>query len=221
MARQTVVPSFKPPSEWSTAQVLNLLVKVSLLGLLLFAVLNPDMQQFEGKAMTGRALTYPIAVIIVPIGWYLLHRSRPHLEYPHVLDMLLGLPFLIDTLGNALDMYDSITWWDDVNHFVNWAILAAAFGQLLLRFDYGRWTMAALMIGFGSVSGVTWEIAEYFTFVRGGPEEGTAYTDTLGDLALDLGGAVVAAVVIAWLLNPHVREQAGIAGNSGSSFPQP
>jgi hypothetical protein len=220
MARKLVAPSTVLPARWSSGLALNLLVKVSLIGLLLFAVLNPDMQQFEGKAMTGRALTYPIAVIIVPIGWYLLHRRRPHLEYPHV-DMLLGLPFLIDTLGNALDMYDSITWWDDVNHFGNWAILAAAFGQLLLRFDYGRWTMAALMIGFGSVSGVIWEIAEYFTFVRGGPEERTAYTDTLGDLALDLGGAVLAAVVIAWLLNPRAREQAGIADNSGSSSLQP
>jgi hypothetical protein len=202
---------------WSVAFWLNMAVKVALVGLLLFAVLNQDMQQFQGKAMTGRALTYPIAIIVVPIVFWLLRRSRPGLVYPHVLDMLLGLPFLIDTAGNALDLYDTIDWWDDANHFVNWAILCAAFGQLLLRFPYGRWTMAALIVGFGSVSGVIWEIAEYFTFVRGGPEEATAYTDTLGDLSLDLGGAVVAAWVTAWLLSRPAFEAAGSADKRGLS----
>ena len=199
---------------------INLAVKIALLGLLLFAVLNPDMQQFQGKAMTGRALTYPISVLIVPLAWYALGRSRPGLAYPHLLDALLALPFLIDTAGNALDLYDSITWWDDLNHFVNWAILCAAFGQLLLRFRHDRWTMAGLIVGFGSVSGVIWEIAEYFTFVRGGAEEATAYTDTLGDLALDLGGALVAAWVTAWILLPKARA-VGNVGNSDLSGPQP
>jgi hypothetical protein len=166
--------------------------------------------------MTGRALTYPIAIIVVPIAFWLIRRSHPDIAYPHVLDMLLGLPFLIDVTGNALDLYDTITWWDDANHFGNWAILCAAFGQLLLRFRYGKWTMAGLIVGFGSVSGVVWEIAEYFTFVRGGPEEATAYTDTLGDLALDLGGAVVAAWITAWVLLPR-SEEAGTAGRRGSS----
>jgi hypothetical protein len=201
----------------STSFWLNMAVKVALVGLLLFAVLNQDMQQFQGKAMTGRALTYPIAIIIVPVVFWLLRRSGPGLGYPHLLDMLLALPFLIDTAGNALDLYDTIDWWDDANHFVNWAILCAAFGQLLLRFPYGRWTMAGLIVGFGSVSGVIWEIAEYFTFVRGGPEEATAYTDTLGDLSLDLGGAVVAAWVTAWLLNRPKLEAAGSADKRGLS----
>ena len=126
----------------SWPMVLNLGVKIALVGLLLFAVLNPDMQQFQGKAMTGRALTYPIAIVIVPIGWWILHRSRPNLAYPHILDMLLGLPFLIDTAGNALDLYDSIDWWDDLNHFVNWAILMCRVRSATPSFSVrasGRW----------------------------------------------------------------------------------
>jgi hypothetical protein len=42
-----------------------------------------------------------------------------------------------------------------------------------------------------------WEFLEYFTFVRGGPEEATAYRDTLGDLALGLAGSCLAALVTA------------------------
>ena len=79
--------------------------------------------------MVARALLYPISALIVPVVWWLRGRPRP---YPYALDILLVLPFLIDVAGNAANLYDTIEWWDDLNHFVNWAILVAAFGQLLL-----------------------------------------------------------------------------------------
>jgi hypothetical protein len=72
--------------------------------------------------------------------------------YPFAADILVVLPFLIDTIGNALDLYDTIDWWDDANHFVNWALLSG--------------TLAA-----------------------------TAYTDTLGDMALGLSGSTLTATI--------------------------
>ena len=46
------------------------------------------------------------------------------------------------------------------------------------------------------MSAIAWELAEYVTFVRFSSELATAYTDTLGDLALGtLGGALGAAIV--------------------------
>lgn len=96
---------------------------------------------------------------------------------------------------------DSITWWDDANHFVNWGLLVAGFGQLLVRLPVGRLEAAGLAVGFGGVTAVLWEFGEYFAFIRDSPELETAYTDTLGDLALGLTGSVVAAVVtvtVAW-----------------------
>jgi hypothetical protein len=173
-------------------------VKAALLGLLLLAVLRPDLPQFEGKAMTGRALTYPIAALVVPLAWWLYGRKRSD-RYPYALDILLTLPFLIDVAGNALDLYDSIDWWDDANHFVNWGLLTAAFGQLLVRLPVGRLAAVGLMVGFGATTAVLWEFAEYFTFIRDSPEEQTAYEDTLGDLALGLTGSVVVALVTARL----------------------
>jgi hypothetical protein len=167
-----------------------------LIGLLLLAVLRPDLPQFEGKAMTGRALTYPLAAIIVPAAWWLFARGSP---YPYGVDICLVLPFLIDVVGNALDLYDSIDWWDDLNHFVNWGILTTAFGLLLLRFALGRLNMAALMVGFGAVTAILWELGEYLSFIRGGPEEKTAYTDTLGDLSLGLAGSTVSALLVSGL----------------------
>jgi hypothetical protein len=186
----------RPPLFW-----LDAAVKAALLGLLLLAVVRPDLPQFEGKAMTGRALAYPVATVIVPAAWWIVRRRRGRaVDYPYVLDILLVLPFLIDVLGNALDLYDSIDWWDDLNHFVNWGLLTAAFGQLLIRLPLVRWTVWGLAVGFGAVTAILWEFGEYVTFIRNSPELETAYTDTLGDLALGLAGTTLAATVTALLL---------------------
>jgi hypothetical protein len=182
---------------------LDLAVKAALIGLLLFGVFS-GLERFEGKAMTGRALTYPLAVVVAPLAWWIVSRRRP-IEYPYALDILLGLPFLIDTAGNALDLYDTIEWWDDANHFVNWGLLTAAFGQLLVRLPVGPWVAAGLCLGFGAVTAVLWEFAEYWTFIRDSAELETAYTDTLGDLALGLTGSAIAAVVTGWLVSRRGR----------------
>ena len=183
------------------ALALDLVVKAALVGLLLFAVARPDLPQFAGKGIAGRALTYPIAALIVPIAWWAVrHRRGRSVAYPYALDVLLVLPFLIDTAGNAANLYDTIDWWDDANHFVNWGILVAAFGQLLLRLPVGRVELAALAIGFGAVTAVLWEFGEYLMFIRDNEAElRTAYTDTLGDLALGLAGSVVAGTATALL----------------------
>ena len=112
------------------------------------------------------------------------------------------LPFLIDVVGNALDLYDSIDWWDDLNHFVNWGILTTAFGLLLIRLPLGRLNIAGLMVGFGAVTAVLWEFAEYFTFIRGGPEEADGLHGHARRPALGLSGSAVAArahrVTVLW-----------------------
>jgi hypothetical protein len=185
----------------------NLALKAALVSLLLFSALS-GLERFEGKAMTGRALTYPLAAVIVPAVWWYLRRRRPGLAYPYALDILLVLPFLIDVAGNALDLYDTVGWWDDANHFVNWGLLTAAFGQLLVRLPVGPWVAGGLALGFGAVTAVLWEFAEYFAFIRDSPEEETAYTDTLGDLALGLSGSAIAALVTAWLVSRRGRAAA-------------
>jgi hypothetical protein len=201
--------------------VLTLAVKAALIGLLLLAVVRPDLPQFEGKAMTGRALTYPLAAIVVPVGWWIVCRRRGRrVPYPYALDILLVLPFLIDVAGNALDLYDSISWWDDLNHFVNWGILVAAFSQLLLRLPVGRLELASLAVGFGAVTAILWEFAEYWTFIRNSSELETAYTDTLGDLALGLSGSVVAAVLTATLLWHGTAEVRIYSSSSSASSEQ-
>ena len=179
---------------------LDIAIKVALIALLVHAVLNPDLQQYSGKAMLGRALTYPIVVFLVPVVWWIRFRTRP---YPVVVDLLITAPFLIDVAGNALDWYDSIWWWDDINHFVNWMLITAAVALVLRTSGLGRLNCFCLAVGFAAVSAILWEFAEYITFIRFSSELETAYTDTLGDLLLgSLGGAVGAAIV--GLTSPRV-----------------
>lgn len=193
---------------------LNLAIKAALVGLLIFAVVRDDLPQFQGKAMVGRAVIYPISALLVPVVWRLAKRRKPGgIAYPHLLDILLVLPFLIDVSGNALNLYDTISWWDDLNHLVNWGILSSAFGQLLLRLPVGRLSTAGLVAGFGAVTAILWELAEYFTFVRNSPELQTAYKDTLGDLTLGTLGSILAGILAAWLLWPRFHPPAASPAN--------
>lgn len=174
--------------------VLDVAVKVATMALLVWAVANPELPQFTGKAFTGRAVAYPIALLLLPLGWWLFGRSR--VAYPVVADILFGLPFLIDVAGNALDLYDTIDWWDDANHFVNWGLHTSAVALLLRAGVWGYWTRVALAFGWAVTSAVLWELAEYVTFVPNSPEAATAYADTLLDLALGMVGGAIAAVAV-------------------------
>jgi hypothetical protein len=174
--------------------------------LLLVAVARPDLPQFAGKAMAGRAIGYPLAVLVVPAVWWLVNRRLP-VSYPYDVDILITLPFLIDVAGNAADLYDSIDWWDDANHFVNWALLTLGMARLLTRLPLERSVVAGLTVGFGATTAIVWEYLEYVTFIRNSPELDTAYTDTLLDLALGLSGSVVAAVLATTVLWPHRRRE--------------
>ena len=63
--------------------------------------------------------------------------------------------------------------------------------------------MFGLVLGFGAVTHILWELAEYLTFIRGGPEEATAYTDTLGDLTLSLTGSLIGALIVTLFARPR------------------
>ena len=177
-----------------TLLVLDVAAKLALFVLLLHAVANPELPQYAEKAMTARAVAYPFAVLALPAAWALFWRRRP---FPVVSDLLVTSVFLIDTVGNALDLYDSIDWWDDANHFGNWILLAAAFVALGWPQRATYLTRVALGAGVGAMAAIVWELLEYVTFVPGSAEAATAYRDTLGDLGLGLMGAFVGASIAA------------------------
>ena len=101
-----------------------------------------------------------------------------------------------DILGNRLDLYDRISWFDDWMHFMNVGLLAAAVVLLTMHRTTGLLAVLERALALGSTAAIGWEIAEYFAFISGSSERRFAYADTLGDLGLGVLGAVVAAVVV-------------------------
>ena len=181
--------------------LLNIGVKVALILLLLHAVVFPDLPQYVGKGIGSRLLLYPLSGIVVPFIWLALGNRRSHIRYPQTIDICVVLPFLLDTAGNAANLYDTIAWWDDVMHFVTWIPWVTAAGLALRYCALGRINTGALTVGFGAVTHILWEIGEYFAFVQGNPSElSTAYRDTIGDLLFSLSGSVLGGVLIATVL---------------------
>jgi hypothetical protein len=173
----------------------NIGIKALLIALLLFSTFS-GLERFDGKAMAARALTYPIAALIVPAVWRLRGQPRP---YPHLVDALVVLPFVIDTAGNVLDLY-SLWWFDDVAHFLNWTILVSAFALALRRTALAVVAVWGLAVGFGAATEILWELGEYGVMKLGSSGLQLTYEDTIGDLALGGCGTLLGAtlVSVAW-----------------------
>jgi hypothetical protein len=180
---------------------INVALKVVVAGLLAFALLHTDWPRFASKAMTARAGIYPLLIAIPALSWLAARalarrKGRPDPEYPLVADILITIPFVVDLLGNAFNLYDSIDHFDDACHLVNWAILTGAVGTVIVkRRELAGWEVVWLLVGFGAITAVLWEIGEYGAFVTKAPEVKTAYSDTIGDLTLGITGSLLAALL--------------------------
>ncbi|HEU0130503.1 MAG TPA: hypothetical protein VFQ85_05870 [Mycobacteriales bacterium] len=179
-----------PALLWATAGL-----KVALLALVAFALTHLGWERFADKAMTARAVLYPAAAALVPAVWVI---SRRRSAYPALVDLLVTTPFVVDLLGNALDLYDRVSWFDDACHLVNWGILTGAVAVPLARRAFPWWVTFGLCAGFGAVTAILWEVGELGAFVLKTNESVTAYRDTVGDLALGLSGSAVAGALAAW-----------------------
>ncbi len=198
--------------------------KLLLVVLLVSAVIWPDLSGIKGKASTARLVVYPLGAIVVPVWWFAYGRRRAAREsgdvgYPWTADLLITVPWLLDLLGNRLNLFDTVTWWDDVMHFLNWGLLTAgALWAWAPRRRVSRGLVVMCGLGFGATAAVLWELGEYAAFVRTSPELATAYVDTLGDLALGSLGALLAALLVGQLWHrrpePSFQLSDGGAGQS-------
>jgi hypothetical protein len=174
------------------------LVLAATVAQLAVATFVPGIERFEDKAFGARLAAYPAMMLLVPAIWWLaVGRRHPEKEPPYVAFALIMLGFLVDTTGNSLDLYDTVTWWDDSNHFVNWFFLLSGLGLIIARDVAPRWVQVLLVTGLGCLLALGWELGEWYTFIRHGTELDTAYEDTLGDMTLGTCGAFLAALLVA------------------------
>jgi hypothetical protein len=194
----TMVAATVPAVRVNCVRYAALAAKILLFGLLLSALIWPDLSGIKGKATTARLIVYPLGAMVLSLWWwaYGQARSKLHHRFPWQADLLMTLPWLVDLIGNRLNLFDTVSWWDDAMHFILWAFLTAG---VLLAFappTLSRGLTAFVALGFGATAAVIWELGEYIAFIRTSPELQTAYTDTLGDLGLGTLGALLAGLLL-------------------------
>lgn len=171
-------------------------LKASILAVALTSILIPSLHEFSGEAMTGRIAVYTAAVLLLPAvaltrGW-----QQP---YPLLADWFLMMPVAFDVVGNSLHLYGHVDHYDDAAHLVGLAF-SAAFAAALLRGRISdRFALAGLAVAGGLVIGIGIELVEFVLFSHTQATGLSAYNDTIGDLAMDLLGATLAAGIILML----------------------
>lgn len=184
-----------PPRQPRIAMLvaLDAAAKGLLVASLVVVVIDPTWGNLEGKAPVQRALLYPLLAFILAIAWWLLKPSKP---FPWLADFLLTLLGFSDILGNRLNLYDTIWWFDDAIHFVNCGMVAAA---VLLLSDTASQSPVRILeraVALPLTGALAWEVWEYLSFVTRSPERFTAYGDTMGDLVLGWAGAMTAGLMM-------------------------
>lgn len=182
---------------------LDVAVKLVLLAFVALVAMSPEWGNLEGKAPMARAITYPMLALATPVVHRLFCRDRP---FPWLADLSISLVGFSDILGNRLDLYDTVSWFDDWMHFMNTGLLAGALVAITTSTRHSALDVVVRALGIGLTLAVAWEVWEYRAFVVRSPELPTAYADTVVDLALGWAGSLMAGVVVAVaLLRPATR----------------
>ena len=185
------------------AKTATIVIFVLTMAQLLVATFATSLAQFSGKNFAARLVAYPVLMLAVPATYVVRSKLRQRhggqpIPLPWNAFALLMLPFLVDVTGNSLNLYDTVTWWDDANHFLNWFLLSCGVGLILtLTRVSPPWALGWLITGLGALFEVLWELGEWYAFIRHGTELDTAYQDTLGDEALGSLGAACAGLLVA------------------------
>lgn len=171
----------------------NIIIKIVNVALILLSIIYPDLPQFQGKAMGARLIFYPLAALIVPILWWFIARKCC---YPHLIDILVVIPFILDSGGNALNLYNTTPSFDRFAHWFCWVSLTTAFGSAVSVPQITRINVFALALGFGAITHLLWEIAEFIVMRMGASGLQLTYYDTLDDLILSFVGSLVASILV-------------------------
>ncbi len=131
---------------------------------------------------------------------------RP-LLLPRPYDLALVLALALQAWGEALGLYDSIAWFDNVVHFSLPFFFGPTLYIVLARLDLvpdpkdethlrHYVGMAIVTFAFGVALGALWELWEYFSDQTLGSSLQIDNTDTIGDLAADSLGALCGALLL-------------------------
>ncbi len=192
----------------SIGLVIDVIVKAMVIALSVYPIVRPDPSRFAGKAMGVRAVLYPATTVLIPLVWLAGGRPGP---YPFAADIALGIPFALDAGANVLGLF-AIKGFDAIPHSVGWFCLCIAFGLAIAPLVGERWILFGLVLGFGAVVDILWEVGEFAMMQSGSSGLQLTYENTIQDLVMSLSGSTVAALVMATVLWPPPGTPATLFG---------
>lgn len=184
--------SQRHPAWHSTVIAVDILAKAALISSIALVAVDPAWGHLEGKSPMARAIAFPLCALVLPAWW---RARRPPATFPWLADTLLTVTCFADILGNRLDLYDTVSWFDDAVHFCVTGMWSGVFLVLARRHVTTAWGALSSALAFGLTASLSWE---FF------------YSDTIGDLTLGWCGALVAGVcAVIWQKHraPVVRQE--------------
>jgi hypothetical protein len=129
------------------------------------------------------------------------------ISLPRPFDLAFLIGMSLQGWGNVLGLFDDITWYDKVVHFVLPLAVAPVFYILLIRLDavpdlaadtdrrhYAGIILITTSLGFAF--GAAYEIYEYVAVHAFSANLAIGYADTIGDLGDDLIGSLLGGVFL-------------------------
>jgi len=144
-------------------RTLDIMAKVVLLLLLGLALIYPDMGHMEDKASGLRAVTYPMLAFALPAIWLLCRRDRE--AFPWGADLMVTMTLFTDIVGNRMNLFDTVGWFDDWVHVMNPGLLTAAVILVTMPHTATLGATVERALAFGMTAAVAWEVAEYVAFI--------------------------------------------------------
>ncbi|MCA9864200.1 MAG: phosphatase PAP2 family protein, partial [Thermomicrobiales bacterium] len=172
-----------------------------------------------------------IIATIVAVIW-LTHRFGPENGLHPITLSIVVLVTYLDTLGTAGDLYARYDVYDKITHTGGGAILAAAIYDLVaslrqrgaIRWRVSRQVSFAILLAI--LLGALWELYEFAGDAIFNTGRHSGRIDTLYDLISDSTGAIVAALLLAWVFRrgstyPPAQDDVQRIGENGSEGCRP
>ena len=171
--------------------LVNALLRASVLGVLLEAIMRPDDRRFAGKAIGNRGLVMIPLSMVVPLASAARRRAGDERPYPVWTDNLWLSIFALDLAGNHLDLYDRYRHFDAIPHAHGTGAGTVVVAELL--------EMPALSaVGLAQLGHILLEAQEYYSDVWFGLRNVRGTWDTVNDLLAGAAGSAGYAAVLAW-----------------------
>lgn len=197
-------------------------------------MLNMNWKGYRTAAWVGQALL-AIAIVVVAIRgqWtaaaslagflfvaFLFVKFEDKLHLPTLFDLLFVIAALINAGGWAWDLYNKPGLYDEIAHFYTMFAITLAFGfifysELMEGFSSHRVIFVLTIASLGIALGALWEVAEWLADFVTPKQIVSGLTDTITDIILDSGGALLAALLNVWGL--HERSLADEQANARSA----